>query len=192
MKNMKKTMLAAALAATLLAPIPAYAENEDGSAANTETTTASMPNPIVEYTNVPDLELALGFPVLYLPGSLYATYHPALVINSIGGTISDLHFRSREDESRIIVRTALLKTVNTEDISGYYGVNWALQDVGDMKHTQVNVAITEDGTHVARWTKGRFVFSLAIKDMDEKNFRFVLKNYVVCADRFAYRYREEA
>ncbi len=191
MTNMKKTMLAAALAATLLAPLPAYAEGEETAPAAVPAA-EGIPNPIVEYTNVPDMELALGFPVLYLPGNLYATYHPAVVINSIGGTISDLHFRSREDDSRIMVRTALLKTVNTEDISGYNGVEWKLQDVGDIKHTQVNVAITEDGTHVARWTKGRFVFAIAIKDMDEKNFRFVLKNYIICADRFAYRYRNEA
>ena len=189
MKNMRKTMLAAALAAALLAPIPvAYAE-ESGAAADVPA--ATMSNPVIEYTNVPDLELALGFPVLYLPGNLYATYHPAVVINGIGGTISDLHFRSREDESRITVRTALLKTVNTEDISGYEGAAWKLQDVGDIKHTQVNVALTEDGTYVAHWTKGRFAFSIAIKNMDEKNFRFVLKNYIICADRFAYRFRNE-
>ncbi len=147
-----------------------------------------MANPMLEYPDVPSLERSVGFPVYYLPGNLLALYHPAVHIYSIDRYVSDIRFRSVADDSKITVRTALIERIGTDDISGYYGA-WSQESAGDVKRTQVFIAVTESGMRVVRWSAGRFAFAITIEGVDEKTFRNMLKNFVSVADRFAHKYR---
>ena len=167
---------------------PAPAESESTVAAE-ETPTVGLPNPYIEYPDVPALERAIGFPVLYLPNNFYALYHPAVHAFSIAGQVADLRFKSKADDSTITLRTALFERVRTKDISGFYGVEWTTQHAGDVKRTKVDIAVTPNGTKVVRWSAGRFVFALALSGFDDNAFKSVLKNFVVVADRFAHKYR---
>lgn len=148
-----------------------------------------MPNPMIEYPDVPALERAIGFPILYLPSNFYALYHPAVHVYGISGQVADLRFQGKADDTTITLRTALEERVFTTDISGVYGANWQTQSAGDVKRTQVDVAILADGTRVVRWHVGRFVFALSATGFDDTSFKPLLKSFVVVADRFAHKYR---
>ncbi len=174
---------------------PETAETAAEAAAETETAAeeaapmVGLPNPYIEYPDVPALERAIGFPVLYLPSNFYALYHPAVHAFAIAGQVADLRFQSKADDSTITLRTALFERVRTKDISGYHGVEWTTQHGGDVKRKKVDVAVTENGTRIVRWSAGRFVFALSVTGFDENAFKPVLKNFVVVADRFAHKYR---
>ncbi len=150
---------------------------------------AGMANPYIEYPDVPALERAIGFPVLYLPSNFYALYHPAVHVFGIAGQVADLRFKSKADDSTITLRSALQERIRINDISGFYGVEWKTQHAGDVKRTKVDVAVAADGTRVVRWTVGRFVFALSVTGFDEEAFKPVLKNFVVVSNRFAHKYR---
>ncbi len=201
--NKKATLLAAFFAANVLMGQTAFAEEaepeveweeevaEEAPAEKSDAAPeeyAGVPNPMLEYPDVPSLERAVGFPVYYLPGNLLALYHPAAHIYSIDRYISDIRFQSVADDSKITVRTALIERIGTEDISGYYGA-WTQQSAGDVKRTQVWVAQTETGMRVVRWKAGRFAFSITIEGVDDETFRHMLKNFVAVADRFSHKYR---
>ena len=117
------------------------------------------PNPMIEYPDVPALERAIGFPILYLPSNFYALYHPAVHVYGISGQVADLRFKGKADDTAITLRTALEERIFTTDISGVYGANWQTQSAGDVKRTQVDVATLADGTSlnpelITRFTAG--------------------------------------
>ncbi|MGP1471542.1 MAG: hypothetical protein ACTTJE_08120 [Schwartzia sp. (in: firmicutes)] len=148
-----------------------------------------IPNPMIEYPDVPALERAIGFPVLYLPSNFYALYHPAVHVYGISGQVADLRFHGKADNTTITLRTALEERIFTTDISGVHGVQWQTQSAGDVKRTQVDVATLADGTRVVRWHAGRFVFALSATGFDDASFKPLLKSFVVVADRFSHKYR---
>lgn len=158
-------------------------DNTDGQPAN-----AGVANPMLEYPDVRALERTVGFPVYYLPGNLYAFYHPADHIYSINDLVTDIRFTSKADDSTLTVRTALIERVHTEDLSGYYG-EWKETTAGDVKRSPVNIAKTEEGMYIARWTKGRFAFAFTIKGVDEATFQTMVKNFVQVSDKFAHKYQ---
>ena len=200
MKQMKYTLSAAVLAAALLGMPAAHAEEvyEEDTAYEESIETAAaveeapvmtgVVNPYIEYKDVPALERAIGFPVLYLPANFYAAYHPAVHVFGIHGQVADLRFQSKLDGSTLSLRTAVLPFVNTDDISGFYSVNWEQKSAGDLNNTQIYTAVSADGTNVVRWTAGNFVFSLAVNGTDEKTFHALVKNFVMVADRFSHKY----
>ena len=150
---------------------------------------AGTPNPLIEYPDVPALERAIGFPILYLPSNFYALYHPAVHVYGISGQVADLRFKGKADDTAITLRTALEERIFTTDISGVHGVDWQTQTAGDVKRTQVDVATLADGTRIVRWHAGRFVFALSATGFDDAAFKPLLKSFVVVADRFAHKYR---
>lgn len=175
--NRKKLLSAALLAASLwIAPMSAPAA-------------LALPNPYIEYPDVPSLERAIGFPVFYLPSNLYAAYHPAVHAFSINGQVADLRFVNKLDQSTLALRTAIRPYIGTDDISGFYSVDWQEQDAGDLRHTPINVAVTADGTRVVRWVSGNFAFSLAVSDIDEERFKNLMRQFVAVGERFAHKYR---
>lgn len=150
---------------------------------------AGMPNPLIEYPDVPSLERAIGFPILYLPSNFYPLYHPAVHVFSISGQVADLRFTGKADATTITLRTALQERIFTTDISGLHDAEWVTQTAGDVKRTLVDVATLADGTRVVRWSAGRFVFALSASGFDDASFKPLLKSFVVVADRFAHKYR---
>ncbi len=198
MTKMKYTLGTAVLAAALLGMPAAHAEEVNEEAAYEEEAEApaeaeapvitGMPNPYIEYKDVPALERAIGFPVLYLPANFYASYHPAVHVYGIHGQVADVRFQSKLDGSTIALRTAVLPFVNTNDISGFYSVDWKQESAGDMNNTQIYTAVSDNGTRVVRWTAGNFVFSLAINNADDSLYKALVKNFVIVADRFSHKY----
>jgi hypothetical protein len=147
-----------------------------------------MPNPYIEYKDVPALERSIGFPVLYLPANFYATYHPAVHVFGIHGQVADVRFQSKLDGSTVALRTAVLPFINTDDISGFYSVDWVKESAGDSNNTTIYTASAADGTRVVRWTSGNFVFSLAIGNADESLYKALVKNFVAVSARFSKKY----
>lgn len=190
MHNMKKTFTGAVLALSLLTAAPAFAEEAPAAApADQPKASVGMPSPIIQYRTIPELELAIGFPVFYLPANLNAIYHPAVSIYGIHGLVADLRFESNRDNSKLMVRSALLERVRTEDISGHHGLNWSEIDGNDMKHTKVKVASLGPDSYSAHWKAGRFVYSIDFKDIDKESFLRYLKAFVATGDRFAFKFR---
>ncbi len=199
MKKLFYTLIAAFLTASFLTGTTAAAPEDEAlsaaeQAADSEEKSdapimVGMPNPMIEYPDVPTLERAIGFPILYLPSNFYALYHPAVHVFGISGQVADLRFKGKADDTAITLRTALKERVLTTDISGVHGAAWQTQSAGDVKRTQVDVAVLENGTRVVRWSAGRFVFALSAEGFDEASFKPLLKSFVVVADRFAHKYR---
>ena len=199
MTKMKYTLGAAVLAAALLGAPAAHAEEVyEEEAAYEETAEApvaeeapvsvGMPNPYIEYKDVPALERSIGFPLLYLPANFYASYHPAVHVYGIGGQVADVRFVGKLDGSTVALRTAVLPFVHTEDISGFYSVDWKKESAGDSNNTPVYTAAASDGTRVVRWTSGNFVFSLAIGNADDSLYQALVKNFVAVSARFSKKY----
>lgn len=206
MKKLTHPLCAALLAVGLLTGTAQAAPEDEASAAEEMTAEKTdspesapereddshpvgTPNPMIEYPDVPALERAIGFPILYLPSNFYALYHPAVHVYGISGQVADLRFKGKADDTAITLRTALEERIFTTDISGVYGANWQTQSAGDVKRTQVDVATLADGTRVVRWHAGRFVFALSATGFDDTSFKPLLKSFVVVADRFAHKYR---
>ena len=196
MKNpsYKKFICAGFAALTLFASPTVFAEEGDEYAESEASYEApaenvGMPNPMIEYPDVPTLEREIGFPVMYLPSNLYSLYHPAQHIFAIAGQVADLRFENKADGTLITLRSALKERVLTDDISGCYGFAWHRQTAGDVKRTKVDVGIPAEGARVVKWEAGRFVFSLYITGVDDESFKPILKNFVAVSNRFSYKYR---
>lgn len=182
-----KKILHTIFASTLLfSTMTSLAQADPAAEAPAPSSKAHLVNPYVEYPDVPSLEKAIGFPVLYLPMNLYAAYHPPVHAFSIRGRVADLRFISAFDDSKVTLRTAILPHVKTEDISGCQGIEW--QPLIQGRDTGVYIAVLSEKNYLARWTSRNFVFSLAMKDADEKRFIAILNNFVVVSDRFSKKY----
>ena len=198
MTYMKKAFAGAILAAGIIAgaPLAAFAEEAPASQeapaaqeAQAAPAALGMPNPIVQYRTIPELELAIGFPVFYLPANLNTVYHPAVSIYGIHGLVADLRFKSNRDESTLMVRSALIERVKTEDISGHHSVSWTEIDAGDMKHTKIKLATIGPDSYSAHWKADRFTYSIDMNNIDKETFLRYLKAFVMTGDKFAYKYR---
>lgn len=195
MKNMKHFICAGLAACTIFSMSTATVfadevdEHYDEPSYEEPAPMVGMPNPMIEYKDVPELEKAIGFPVMYLPSNLYSLYHPAVHVFAISGQVADLRFENKADGTKITLRSALKERVLTDDISGCYGFAWHKQSAGDVKRTKVDVGIPAEGERVAKWEAGRFVFSLYVTGVDDDSFAPLLKNFVAVSNRFSYKYR---
>lgn len=188
MKNLslKKTLAVAAVAAAAFSPfaLAATASAEEAATPTVE----GMPNPIQTYEDIPTLQKALGFPVLYLPGDLYRAYDPAVVISAIGGRVSDLRFVNQIDSSELMVRTALRYDSGLDDISGFVGYEWATTQLLESDLVTVDICSTDHGSYAARWVRGNFAFAIAMSNTTSEDFARVLKSFFVTSGKFAYRF----
>ncbi len=161
---------------------PAYAEEAPAQAA------VDTANPVKTYEDIPTLQKALGFPVLYLPGDLYRAYDPAVVISAIGGRVSDLRFVNQIDSSELMVRTALRYDSGLDDISGFVGYEWATTQLLSSDLVTVDICSTDHGSYAARWVRGNFAFAIAMSNTTSEDFGRVLKSFFVTSAKFAYRF----
>ena len=159
----------AAPAATAEATAPAPAADAQNTA---PAKTAKISNPLAKYETVREMNAALGFRPLYVP-RIFGYQCTAMYV--IGGDLAQLTFKSNIDESTLIVRTAVAGSVGTDEISGYYGLNWAEKVIS---RTKTRCAVAPNGAFVVSWTEGRYAFSVICSKLDEETFLKQMKGLV--------------
>lgn len=153
-------------------PAEAQAEQPAAQAAAPAVQNTAMPNPIAKYDNITKLNNALGFRALYVP-RIYGYECTNMYI--IGGDLAQLSFKSNIDASELIVRTARRDSVGTDEISGYYGVNWSEKVIS---RTKTLYGIAPNGNTVVSWVSGKYAFSVSMKNLDEATFLRQMKGLV--------------
>ena len=195
--NSKKQFLSAFFALTVLttgttvfAAEPAKdaapaqpAAAEASPAAEPASQTPSLPNPIAKYDTINKLNTALGFRALYVP-RIYGYECTSMYI--IGGDLAQLSFKSNIDSSTLLVRTARRDSVGTDEISGYYGVNWTEKIIS---RTKTLYGTAPNGNTVVCWVVGKYAFSVSMANLDEATFLRQMKGLVRTSEQ---RYNRRA
>ncbi|WP_311650175.1 hypothetical protein [Selenomonas artemidis] len=119
-----------------------------------------MPNPMVEYQSVAEAAQAAG----YYPLSLSElTGYQAEHIYVIAGDLIDIRYaRIRNDNAKLLVRTAPANLMQDDDISGIYGATWKKVT---MRGVPVSIAEVKDengmtSNYAAHWAVGDYLFAV--------------------------------
>ena len=119
-----------------------------------------MPNPMVEYQSVAEAAQAAG----YYPLSLSElTGYQAEHIYVIAGDLIDIRYaRIRNDNAKLLVRTAPANLMQDDDISGIYGATWKKVT---MRGVPVSIAEVKDENgmttnYAAHWAVGDYLFAV--------------------------------
>ena len=119
-----------------------------------------MPNPMVEYPSVAEAAQAAG----YYPLSLSElTGYQAEHIYVIAGDLIDIRYaRIRNDNAKLLVRTAPANLMQNDDISGIYGATWKKVT---MRGVPVSIAEVKDENgmttnYAAHWAVGDYLFAV--------------------------------
>ena len=119
-----------------------------------------MPNPMVEYQSVAEAAQAAG----YYPLSLSElTGYQAEHIYVIAGDLIDIRYaRIRNDNAKLLVRTAPANLMQNDDISGIYGATWKKVT---MRGVPVSIAEVKDENgmttnYAAHWAFGDYLFAV--------------------------------
>ena len=119
-----------------------------------------MPNPMVEYQSVAEAAQAAG----YYPLSLSElTGYQAEHIYVISGDLIDIRYaRIRNDNAKLLVRTAPANLMQDDDISGIYGATWKKVT---MRGVPVSIAEVKDENgmttnYAAHWAVGDYLFAV--------------------------------
>lgn len=188
--DLKKSLAVAAVAAfsTLAFTTPVFAEEAPAEAEAAAPAVVDTASPIRTYEDIPTLQRAIGFPVLYLPGDIYRTYDPAVVISAIANRVSDLRFVNQMDGSELMVRTALRTDTGLDDISGFVGYEWATTQLLSSDLVTVDICSTDHGSYAARWVRGNFAFAIAMSNTTSEDFARVLKSFFISSAKFSHRF----
>ncbi|MDY4475570.1 hypothetical protein [Mitsuokella sp.] len=153
---------------------------QEGQAAAQEDQAAAqeIPNPMVPYDSYASMVSALSFHPLYFPLSSGLELTERYII---GGTTAEICYTSRygqeEKRARFVVRTTLLSDgMNAETLSGVYGADWKLQQLG---HTQVQIAELGSDSFVAYWTQGGYAFSVGADQLNRWDFLRQLRDNLI-------------
>jgi len=119
-----------------------------------------MPNPMVEYQSVAEAAQTAG----YYPLSLSElTGYQAEHIYVISGDLIDIRYaRIRNDNAKLLVRTAPANLMQNDDISGIYGATWKKVT---MRGVPVSIAEVKDENgmttnYAAHWAVGDYLFAV--------------------------------
>ncbi|WP_295165215.1 hypothetical protein [Selenomonas sp. F0473] len=119
-----------------------------------------MPNPMVEYQSIAEAAQAAG----YYPLSLSElTGYQAEHIYVIAGDLIDIRYaRIRNDNAKLLVRTAPANLMQNDDISGIYGATWKKVT---MRGVPVSIAEVKDENgmttnYAAHWAVGDYLFAV--------------------------------
>ena len=137
-----------------------------------------IPNPMVPYDSYASMVSALSFHPLYFPLSSGLELTERYIIS---GTTAEICYTSRygqeEKRARFVVRTTLLSDgMNAETLSGVYGADWKLQQLG---HTQVQIAELGSDSFVAYWTQGGYAFSVGADQLNRWDFLRQLRDNLI-------------
>lgn len=145
-----------------------------GEATDTEKT-VGMANPMVEYETTPEMQEVLGFDPLYLPES---SGYTCSVMYIISGDLADLRFTSKDGgTAEIGVRSALIDTMDSDDVSGYYGDDWKESTVSDTEVEIGGGSQDVDNTYFAKWSNDKYAFSVS-GAVSENEFSDILEQLV--------------
>ena len=195
MKSLKKIIPVAVAAAVLAGSLPVFAAPAAGEPAAVTTQAdaaqaapaqtdaaagkaaeakpaASSGNPLVQYDSVLQANNALGYRPLVVP-RIYG--YECYTIYVISNRLAQLTFKSNIDDSTLIVRTAVIQSVGTDEISGYHGINWTERPIS-RSHTLYGIA--PNGNQVVSWVEGRYAFSVIASKLDEQTFMRQMKGLV--------------
>jgi hypothetical protein len=149
-------MLAAAVLVAVPLNVPAAQARSYTSAQEMD----GMPNPMVEYPSVAEAAQAAG----YYPLSLSElTGYQAEHIYVIAGDLIDIRYaRIRNDNAKLLVRTAPANLMQDDDISGIYGATWKKVT---MRGVPVSIAEVKDENgmttnYAAHWAVGDYLFAV--------------------------------
>lgn len=145
--------------------------------------TAGMKNPLHLCQTVNEANKILGYRPLYVP-RIYGYEVDKIYV--IGDAMAQLTFISNIDDSTLIVRTAVIEEVGTDEISGYYGVNWQERP---MSRSHTLYGTTQDGKQIVSWVEGRYAFSVICTNLDEQTFMRQMKGLVRTSEQ---RYNRRA
>lgn len=120
--------------------------------------TAEVPNPLVEYADVSELNAALGFTVLELDADAGYT---AAGYTAIGSSIGEIQYAS-EAGAQLTLRTG----AGAEDISGVYGAELTEREAGGL--TVHSGAL--EGLLVAWFSDGTTACSLTAEGLAQADF----------------------
>lgn len=129
-----------------------------------------MPNPMVEYQSVAEAAQAAG----YYPLSLSElTGYQAEHIYVIAGDLIDIRYaRIRNDNAKLLVRTAPANLMQDDDISGIYGATWKKVT---MRGVPVSIAEVKDENgmttnYAAHWAVGDYLFAVQFEGISYTAF----------------------
>ena len=133
-----------------------------------------MPNPMVEYQSVAEAAQAAG----YYPLSLSElTGYQAEHIYVIAGDLIDIRYaRIRNDNAKLLVRTAPANLMQDDDISGIYGATWKKVT---MRGVPVSIAEVKDENgmttnYAAHWAVGDYLFAVQFEGISYTAFMHAL------------------
>ena len=129
-----------------------------------------MPNPMVEYQSVAEAAQAAG----YYPLSLSElTGYQAEHIYVIAGDLIDIRYaRIRNDNAKLLMRTAPANLMQDDDISGIYGATWKKVT---MRGVPVSIAEVKDENgmttnYAAHWAVGDYLFAVQFEGISYTAF----------------------
>lgn len=161
---MRKTrsfkILSGMLAAAVLVAVPLNVPAAQARSYTSAQEMDGMPNPMVEYPSVAEAAQAAG----YYPLSLSElTGYQAEHIYVIAGDLIDIRYaRIRNDNAKLLVRTAPANLMQDDDISGIYGATWKKVS---MRGVPVSIAEVKDENgmttnYAAHWAVGDYLFAV--------------------------------
>lgn len=161
---MRKTrsfkILSGMLAAAVLVAVPLNVPAAQARSYTSAQEMDGMPNPMVEYPSVAEAAQAAG----YYPLSLSElTGYQAEHIYVIAGDLIDIRYaRIRNDNAKLLVRTAPANLMQDDDISGIYGATWKKVT---MRGVPVSIAEVKDENgmttnYAAHWAVGDYLFAV--------------------------------
>ncbi len=122
----------------------------------------SMVNPMVEYSTFPELEKQIDFEYLIIPESNGFQCENIYLISK---ETVDIDYVSKENaEVEACVRTAK----GNEDISGYYGMSYQEEKIGDItvQKGEFKGETKDEYARVAWWTNGSFTYAVSFKRLE--------------------------
>ncbi|WP_314448421.1 hypothetical protein [Selenomonas artemidis] len=157
---MRKKILSGMLVAAALVTLNVNAPAVEARSSMPAQAIDGMPNPMVEYPSVAEAAQAAG----YYPLSLSElTGYQAEHIYVIAGDLIDIRYaRIRNDNAKLLVRTAPANLMQDDDISGIYGATWKKVT---MRGVPVSIAEVKDENgmttnYAAHWAVGDYLFAV--------------------------------
>ena len=172
------TLAAAVFLVAGAVSVEAAAETEEPAAAE-KIQEIGLPNPIVSYDTIAEMEIVLGFTPLMLPSS---SGYVCTNMSVIDGVTADMEYiakgRLQDEGSSLTVRSAeLAKVADLKgDISGVYSAKWEKKKAGQ---SVVYIAKLADDSFAAHWVNEQYAFSFVGHKISRDKFLLLLRNILV-------------
>ena len=160
---MRKKILSGMLVAAALVTLNVNAPAVEARSSMPAQAIDGMPNPMVEYPSVAEAAQAAATPRTMSAIRSGTTGYQAEHIYVIAGDLIDIRYaRIRNDNAKLLVRTAPANLMQDDDISGIYGATWKKVT---MRGVPVSIAEVKDENgmttnYAAHWAVGDYLFAV--------------------------------